>query len=419
MTFGSFTRFQTDDYLMLVGLCFYTTLVVAINIVRNTNSNLIPPGYDTSHLSQQDIRERTYGSKLILVVEQCQICTIWLAKACLLTMYFRLTNARRENIAIKVLCGLVAFGFVFMEIFYFGVWCRPFSNYWAVPTPNIQCDAATNHLITNAVINLSSDIAMIVIGLPMFIRMSLPLRKKIPLIGIFSLGIFVILAAILNKVYSAPAALAFANSRSLPLCRFSLTSAKFSQPYGSLWTYWYVRESSTALLVANLPFCWVLWRKLATGKGSIAGLSRKASATPEDALSRGEKEARRQDVLRRRSSPWQIYGIDHNPDEHEMGRAGDGRAAGGMTLDEVLRESNTDLTAGEEISPYTHPGLFYSRQARHANDSTDQLERAVVSESTEKDTVRRDSSSGLLNDTPVSSVFPHSFNSKKSAGSFL
>ncbi|KAK3623357.1 hypothetical protein LTR56_021629 [Elasticomyces elasticus] len=406
MTFGSFTRFQTDDYLMLVGLCFYTTLVVAINIVRNTNSNLLPPGYDTSHLSQQDIRERTYGSKLILVVEQCQICTIWLAKACLLTMYFRLTNARRENIAIKVLCGLVAFGFVFMEIFYFGVWCRPFSNYWAVPTPNIQCDAATNHLITNAVINLSSDIAMIVIGLPMFIRMSLPLRKKIPLIGIFSLGIFVILAAILNKVYS--------------VCINLLQPHPFfSQPYGSLWTYWYVRESSTALLVANLPFCWVLWRKLATGKGSIAGLSRKASATPEDALSRGEKEARRQDVLRRRSSPWQIYGIDHDPDEHEMGRAGDGQAAVGMTLDEVLRESNTDLTAGEEISPYTHPGLFFSRQARHANDSTDQLERAVVSETADKDTIRRDSSPGLQNDTPASSVFPHSFNSKKSAGSFL
>ncbi|KAK4903248.1 hypothetical protein LTR27_000176 [Elasticomyces elasticus] len=406
MTFGSFTRFQTDDYLMLVGLCFYTTLVVAINIVRNTNTNLLPPGYDTRHLSQQDIHERKYGSKLVLVVEQCQICTIWLAKACLLTMYFRLTNARRENIAIKMLCGLVAFGFVFMEIFYFGVWCRPFSNYWAVPTPNIQCDAATNHLITNAVINLSSDIAMIVIGLPMFIRMSLPLRKKIPLVGIFSLGIFVILAAILNKVYS--------------VCNNLLQSHPFfSQPYGSLWTYWYVRESSTALLVANLPFCWVLWRKIATGKGSIAGLSRKASATPEDALSRGEKEARRQDVMRRRSSPWQIYGIDHDPDEHEMGRAGDGRAAVGMTLDEVLRESNTDLTAGEEISPYTHPGLFFSRQARHATDSTDQLERAVVSETADKDTVRRDSSSGLQNDTPVSSVFPHSFNSKKSAGSFL
>lgn len=45
-------------------------------------------------------------------------------------MYARLTVGRVENIAIKVLAGYVAFGFVFMEIFYFGVWCRPFHDYW-------------------------------------------------------------------------------------------------------------------------------------------------------------------------------------------------------------------------------------------------------------------------------------------------
>ena len=47
-----------------------------------------------------------------------------------------------------------------------------------------------------------------------------------------------ILAAVLNKYYS------------------------FSQPFGSLWTFWYVRESSTALLVANLPFTWTLLRRI-------------------------------------------------------------------------------------------------------------------------------------------------------------
>ncbi|TKA77249.1 hypothetical protein B0A55_06149 [Friedmanniomyces simplex] len=403
MTLGSLKRFQPDDYLMLLALCFYTTLVATINIVRYTSSNLLPPGYDTADLSEQDIQERTYGSKLILVVEQCQCCTIWLAKACLLTLYFRLTTMRREHIAIKALCGYVAFGFVFMEIFYFGVWCRPFSNYWAVPTPNVQCDAATDHLITNAVLNLSSDCAMIAIGLPMFVRLSLPWRKKIPLIGIFSLGIFVILAAILNKVYS------------------------FSQPFGSLWTYWYVRESSTALLVANLPFVWTFWRRVATGHGSIDGVSRRASASPEEALSKGEKEMKRRDTVDRRPSfPWLVYGGGDAQADLEMGRSGKRRAAGGgMTLDEILRESNTDLTASEKISPFTHPGLFFSRQARSSNndDGSDaQLQKAVVKEGVEKDLVRRDSGSSatrLQNETPVSSVFPHSLNSRKSAGSFL
>jgi len=174
MTLGSFKRFQPDDYLMLLVLCFYTTLVATINIVRYTSSNLLPPNFDVNSLSAEDVREREYGSKLILVVEQCQCCTIWGAKACLLVLYLRLTTMRWENIGIKILAAYVAFGFAFMEIFYFGVWCRPFYEYWQVSTSNVQCTAATNHLVTNAVFNLSSDCIMLAIGLPMFLRMQLP-----------------------------------------------------------------------------------------------------------------------------------------------------------------------------------------------------------------------------------------------------
>lgn len=125
-----------------------------------------------------------------------------------------------------------------MEVLYLGVWCRPFHNYWAVPTPNVQCNTATDHLITNAVFNLSSDLAMLVIGFSLFIRSKLPWSRKLILAGIFSLGIFVILAAVLNKYYS------------------------FAHPFGSQWTYWYIRESSTAMIVANLPFVWTLLRRI-------------------------------------------------------------------------------------------------------------------------------------------------------------
>lgn len=134
-----------------------------------------------------------------------------------------------------------------MEILYFGVWCRPFDNYWALPTPNPQCDAATNHLITNATLNISSDLIMLGIAFTLFARSHLPWNRKAILCGIFSLGIFVILAAILNKYYS------------------------FTHPFGSQWTYWYVRESSTAILVANLPFTWTLLRRIFNLKSFDSG----------------------------------------------------------------------------------------------------------------------------------------------------
>jgi len=79
---------------------------------------------------------------------------------------------------------------------------------------------------------------MLAIAFSLFARSRLPWNRKAILCGIFSLGIFVILAAILNKYYS------------------------FTHPFGTQWTYWYVRESSTAILVSNLPFIWTLLRRM-------------------------------------------------------------------------------------------------------------------------------------------------------------
>jgi hypothetical protein len=39
-----------------------------------------------------------------------------------------------QHFIVKLVAGYVMIGFVVMEILYFGVWCRPFNQYWAVPT---------------------------------------------------------------------------------------------------------------------------------------------------------------------------------------------------------------------------------------------------------------------------------------------
>ncbi|ORY08342.1 hypothetical protein BCR34DRAFT_465927, partial [Clohesyomyces aquaticus] len=241
LLFGSPTRLQYDDWIMgiFVTGC-YTVLIVMTNIEAKSHSNLLPPGFDVNTLTPKDKSAREYGSKIVVVVEQMQIAVIWACKACLLILYHRLTRmvASKENVAIKLLSAYVALGFVVMEILYFAAWCRPFGEYWAVPTRSSQCNALINHRITNAVFNISSDLIMLCIALPMFIRSQLPFKRKLILCCIFSLGIFVILASVLNKYYS------------------------FTKPYEPTWIFWYCRESSTAILVANLPFTWTLLRKL-------------------------------------------------------------------------------------------------------------------------------------------------------------
>lgn len=68
----------------------YTVLIVSINIVSDTASNLIDPD-DHVVLTPESLRERRFGSKMVLIVEQMQISTVWIVKTCLLIMYYRLT----------------------------------------------------------------------------------------------------------------------------------------------------------------------------------------------------------------------------------------------------------------------------------------------------------------------------------------
>jgi hypothetical protein len=238
---GSIKSLQYDDWIMgLFVTAAYTALIVCSNKYVKAQSNLLPPGFDVESLTAHDLDRRRYGSKLVVVVEQAQISVIWACKATLLIMYHRLTRTalHNENLAIKLLSVYVALGFVVMEILYFAAWCRPISEYWAVPEPSSsQCNALINHRITKAVFNLSSDIIMLIIALQMLIRSHLPPKRKLILCGIFSLGIFVIIASMLNSYYS------------------------FKNPYKQTWIFWYVRESSTAILVANLPYTWTILRE--------------------------------------------------------------------------------------------------------------------------------------------------------------
>lgn len=254
----------------------------------------------------------------------------------------------------------------------------------------MQCNTATNHLITNAVFNLTSDIAMIAIGLPMFLRLTLPWSKKAPLIGIFSLGVFVIVAAILNKVYS------------------------FSEPFGGAWIYWYIRESSTALIVANLPFVWLLYRKI-LGIRSVNGT--RAGRYGSDPYGSAKANGRRKEP---KLSVDPVTGLavpgDHDADLELTESRG---RSGSLTMEEMLQGDYASAPHDKEATPFTHPALFYGSGARR-DFAVPQapVERVVLGDSPEQDPVRRGTNLDVNSSTPASSHLI-SKGSPKSAGSFV
>ena len=113
-----------------------------------------------------------------------------------------------------------------MELLFFAVWCRPFHNYWSVPAANPQCSTYHDHLVVNTVFNISSDLMMLCIPLPILVRAKLPLQKKLILCIVFSMGIFVIICAVLSKYYSFSLPYGFDWVRSIPSAHPSLILPK-------------------------------------------------------------------------------------------------------------------------------------------------------------------------------------------------
>ncbi|KAH8201352.1 hypothetical protein TruAng_004520 [Truncatella angustata] len=229
-------KLQIDDWLMVFSVAALTAVSVGVQILTYTPTNLIED-VNAVDLSPENVLLREYGSKIVIVVEQFQIVLIWGVKVCLLIMYSRLTTSLHQNLFVKITAGYTALSFVVMEILFFAVWCRPFSHYWQVPAPTMNCSQEKDHLITNTVFNITTDIMIIALPMPVFFKAQLPPKRKAVLIGVFALGLFTILSAILSKVYS------------------------LGQPYGTDWIVWYIREANTAVIVANLPFTWTLLQR--------------------------------------------------------------------------------------------------------------------------------------------------------------
>ncbi|KAJ5550834.1 hypothetical protein N7535_001227 [Penicillium sp. DV-2018c] len=236
---GSFKRLFVDDYVMTATFAIYTTLLVLIQISARYATNLMDPkDYDEVLADPKQVSDRIYGSKIVIGLEQCMLISTWGVKLCMLMLYWRITQNLKSNLYIKILAVYIAVGFVVIEVTYYGVYCRPFSQYWAMPVTNMQCATYQHYSITQAVFNISSDAVMFAIPIPLLIKAQLKRRRKVVLIGVMSLGLFTIIAAILNKYFN------------------------FAAPLTTTYQIWYIREASTAMYVANLMCWWPLLRKL-------------------------------------------------------------------------------------------------------------------------------------------------------------
>lgn len=117
-----------------------------------------------------------------------------------------------------------------------------------------QCSSYQYYEIIQGCIHITADICMLIIAIPLLMKVRVPVKQKLILLVIFGMGIFVIVAAILTKVYC-------------------LVPKLISYVYMN----WYFREATVAVLVTNIPLVWSLLRDVFPSLKSWTGGSRRAT----------------------------------------------------------------------------------------------------------------------------------------------
>ncbi|KAL9129466.1 MAG: hypothetical protein Q9217_002100, partial [Psora testacea] len=301
----------------------FTLVIVSLNMTAQNLSNYLPPGrFET--LTPEEVENAVYGSKFVFITEEFQLATLWLCKACLLILYSSMTSGLpKQHRLVKVVGGYCILGYIVTQVLFLALWCRPIQQYWQVPVDNSQCASYYHHLITASVFNISSDLMMLLIPLPLLIKARLPVKRKLVLCAIFSLGILVILAAILNRYYN------------------------FTAGYGSLiYLNWYAGEAATAVMVANIPHCWpILSRTFRLGS------FKSTSHGPESASNRfglSDKSATTSSNRRR----FDEHGYIRSESEERIANAGAGTGFTNTAASAASVGQNHDVELGH-IGPQT------------------------------------------------------------------
>ncbi|KAK7436239.1 hypothetical protein Landi51_12651 [Colletotrichum acutatum] len=211
-----FDKMTVDDMLMAIIVLIYTTSIAALyiyfDIVATTDFDALTPNEYAAVGRKMGI--------LNIVSETSMQTTLWallpsLLQHKVLTIGSLFGHYQKTWVSVAAYTGLA---YVAVIVSLYGGWCRPFSEYMELQPENM----------------------LLLIPVTLISRLKMKFGKKLLLICLFSMGVFVMLCAILTKV------------------------AVFTYSTDFVWFMWCVRETSTAMLVGNLvlgmPTLRAAWR---------------------------------------------------------------------------------------------------------------------------------------------------------------
>jgi hypothetical protein len=199
-------QWRIDDAFMafaLLPLVGRTTTIVT-SFILDPNQSLAPPTAAEASAAGLSLdaftADRIASRKLIIPARICYALFLWSLKLCLLSFYSRLMDAlERGHAIVRALRALIIITFVAVLIATLTE-CRPLSIMWHL-APKAQRDMCTRglaNLMTMAIFNIVTDLALIVLPFPILKFIRLDRRAKIQLSFLFGIGLVVVIVTVLR-----------------------------------------------------------------------------------------------------------------------------------------------------------------------------------------------------------------------------
>ncbi|KAH9217593.1 hypothetical protein DL95DRAFT_459197 [Leptodontidium sp. 2 PMI_412] len=213
-----------DDWLMLVSIIFYVVFTATYPIVVRTpgcgdtwkrstrerswlmGCEQVYNGINTTQtepdkLTDDAVVRITLGSKLVLVGRVFYVTYLWCLKACILIYYTRLSVRTFELLLVKIVAGTVLATWI-LSIATLFLECRPIELYWQVLPDAPECAAskAVVEVIMMESLNISTDVFIMAVPIPLLLRACLSLKHKIEMSGLFLGGVFLIFISVLRML---------------------------------------------------------------------------------------------------------------------------------------------------------------------------------------------------------------------------
>ncbi|KAJ1714383.1 hypothetical protein F9C07_2231600 [Aspergillus flavus] len=250
--------FVLGDYLSLCAiLCALIRLaLVHVIIIWGTN-NMSREFRYSHHFTSEEIYRRETASKFTLVNRVFYNTYLWLQKFILLDTYRHLLrNLSWERITLGTYVFIFAATYVTVQIVTFTE-CDPFDHYWIVlPDPGL-CSQAQLQLIVLGVLNIVTDLMLIVLPVPLLVKVKRPLLEKLQLAALFAVGFFIVVITVIRLPQNAQHSTAQVNR-----------------------TTWASVELFAAAIVANAPVLYGFYRgeREASRSRTTEGTSRQQSS---------------------------------------------------------------------------------------------------------------------------------------------